>query len=364
VQNQTLEEMKFWLDQGVDGFRLDTVNYYFHDQQLRDNPALPETVNQTAKQTVNPYDFQKHLYDKNRPESICFAEKMRALTDTYSNRMMVGEIGDKQSEKMMQDYTGGDNHLHTAYSFRLLSEEFSAAHLARVIKKQEELLTDGWPTWAFSNHDVTRVATRWGVQLQPHQQKQMAKALMTLLCCLRGSICIYQGEELGLPEAEIEFEQLQDPWGINLWPEFKGRDGCRTPIPWEAKEKHGGFSSGMPWLPVPDLHHQLAIDIQQADADSMLSFSRKALAFRTTQQALKTGDISNISHKGELLSFYRHNNQQKLRCLFWLGAGKSQIDFDQPDVETLLFSTVLTDKDTALKTIQFNGPGALVVKLR
>ena len=313
VQQQMLDEMQFWLELGVDGFRLDTVNYYFHDEKLRNNPGLK----QDKRRLFNPYDFQCHLYDKNRPESVEFAKRMRDLVEQYDNRMLVGEIGDKHAEKMMQDYTGGDDKLHTAYSFRLLNNEFGAEYFAAVLAQQESLLNDGWPTWAFSNHDITRVASRWGEGY--HNPKALTETLMALLFCLRGSVCLYQGEELGLPEAELEFEQLQDPWGIAFWPEFKGRDGCRTPMPWDKNQENAGFSEVAPWLPMAKSHYPLAVQQQDTDSHSSLNFVRDFLAFRKKQQALITGEIRHIFSSEHFLRFERFNTDGKaLSCWFWL----------------------------------------------
>lgn len=319
VQQQMLQEMQFWLDLGVDGFRLDTVNYYFHDEQLRNNPGLK----QDRRKLFNPYDFQSHLYDKNRPESIEFAKSMRHLLDKYQARMLMGEIGDKSAEKMMQDYTGGQDKLHTAYSFRLLNDEFGASYFADVIRQQESLLSDGWPTWAFSNHDIQRVISRWGAEFV--RQDELVKTLLAFLFCLRGSVCLYQGEELGLPEAELTFEQLQDPWGVTFWPEFKGRDGCRTPMPWDGDAAHAGFSNVSPWLPVAEGHYPLSVQQQENLTDSNLNFTRQFLTFRKTQPALVQGDIEHIHCEEDLLSFNRTCAAQKRQCLFWFSDQTKQI---------------------------------------
>lgn len=358
VQKQMLQELGFWLDMGVDGFRLDTVNYYFHDKEFRDNPPVAPPLDKI----VNPYYCQQHQFDKNRPDNEIFTEKLRKILNRYDCRMLVGEIGDQRAEKMMQDYTGGGNRLHTAYSFRLLSEEFGASHFADVINSQEALLEDGWPTWAFSNHDVTRVASRWGARYAQELQPVICKTLMTLLCCLRGSICIYQGEELGLTEANVPFEQLQDPWGITFWPEYKGRDGCRSPMPWQTRENHAGFcadlsASPSPWLPVPIEHASKAVDAQEADSNSVLHFSRNLLAWRKTQPALCIGSIQNVTVNGESLSFEREHHEQRLTCFFWFGQDEYHLDL--PEGATVRFTTSEMGSD-ALK-IAFKGPGAAVL---
>lgn len=353
VQQQMLEELRFWLDLGVDGFRLDTVNYYFHDSEFRDNPA----VEPPPEKIVNPYYCQQHRFDKNRPDNAVFTQQLRATLNQYSQRMLVGEIGDQRAEKMMQEYTGGGNRLHTAYSFRLLSEEFGASHFADVINTQEALLEDGWPTWAFSNHDVTRVASRWGSSYPQKQQPAIYKTLMMLLCSLRGSVCIYQGEELGLTEADIPYEQLQDPWGITFWPEYKGRDGCRTPMPWKHNQQHASFSEVTPWLPVPEEHVASAVDNQETDANSLLHFTRDLLLFRKQHPPLCVGIIKNVNVQGDLLSFTREHQNQQLTCVFWFGKG--QHEFALSDNQTVKFAS---DKTRSRGDyVEFDGPGGVIL---
>ncbi len=311
VRAQILEEVKFWLDLGVDGFRLDTVNYYFHDNMLRDNPANTEP----GERAINPYYYQQHIYDKNRPETLAFLPTLRALCEQYPGTMLLGEIGDIQAAELMEQYTAPGK-LHTAYSFDLLSDEFSAGRIAKVLNEQQAMLQQGWPTWAFSNHDVTRVASRWCENQENHQQ--LSKLLLALLCCLKGSICLYQGEELGLEEAEITFEQLQDPWGINLWPEYKGRDGCRTPMPWQGDAVHSGFSETEPWLPIPGQHTKLAVAGQEQDPNSILQFARVALRLR--QDALfRVGKSSTVRVQGDGIWFERSLHGRSAICAFNLG---------------------------------------------
>ncbi|MCH2547373.1 MAG: alpha-amylase family glycosyl hydrolase, partial [Alphaproteobacteria bacterium] len=245
VQKAMLDVVRFWLEKGVHGFRLDTVNFYFHDTKLRNNPAHKVQASRNDVPDSNPYGMQNHTYDKSRPENLAFLETLRKLTDEYAHTTMVGEIGDDRAVRLMAEYTRKNKRLHMAYSFSLLSPRFGAAYVRKTVEEHESTLGSGWPCWAFSNHDVTRVISRWGKD--SHDNAVLAKLLVALLCTLRGSVCIYQGEELGLPEADVPYERLQDPYGITFWPEYKGRDGCRTPMPWQTKAAHGGFSEVEPW---------------------------------------------------------------------------------------------------------------------
>ncbi|MBU2706944.1 alpha glucosidase [Zooshikella marina] len=311
VVQQLLNDVEFWLKRGVDGFRLDTANFYFHDDKLRDNPPSKKIVDGSiGVRPDNPYGYQQHIYDKTRPENLEFLQKLRTLLDRYPETTTVGEIGCDHSLKTMAMYTSEGNKLHMAYSFDLLTEQSSADFLQTTMENMEAALGDGWPCWSLGNHDVARVLSRWGkAEITPKQ----AKAYMHFLLTQRGSICVYQGEELGLTEAELAFEELQDPYGITFWPEFKGRDGCRTPMPWQHDQHNAGFSDVKPWLPVPQEHYQHSVDQQQGQPDSMLKAYQDFLAWRKNQPALVTGSIDYISAPEGVLLYQRsHENQHLL----------------------------------------------------
>ncbi|MEO0911990.1 MAG: alpha-amylase family glycosyl hydrolase, partial [Pseudomonadota bacterium] len=295
VQDALLETVRFWLERGVDGFRLDTVNFYFHDKELRDNPPSNEKATQDLPD-INPYGYQQHIYDKTRPENIGFLKRFRALLDAFPGSTSVGEVGDEaRSLKTMAEYTANGDRLHMCYSFDLLSPAFSVEHIRGCVEDFEgasRTFSSGssWPCWAFSNHDVMRHLSRWSDE--PAAQSALATLAGPLLLSLKGSVCLYQGEELGLTEADIAFEDLTDPYGINFWPEFKGRDGCRTPFPWEADAQHAGFSSVKPWLPVPSEHQARAADTQIQKAGSTAAVYREFIAFRKQQAALISGEVT------------------------------------------------------------------------
>lgn len=320
VQDALLSEMRFWLERGVDGFRLDTVNFYFHSQGLEDNPPVrPEEFNTSTAPAVNPYNLQDHRYDKSRPENIAFLKRLRALLDEYPGATSVGEIGDAQHQlEVMAQYTSGDDMLHMCYTFDFLGGDYSAQNFSRAITSIEEVGPDSWICLAFSNHDVVRHVSRWA----PHGYEDvMGRQAATLLLTLRGSVCIYQGEELGLTEAELAFEDLADPYGIEFWPEFKGRDGCRTPMVWQAHVRHGGFSTASrTWLPVPAQHLSSAVDQQDNVANSMLSFYRSMLRYRKAHPALVDGDIDVVPGTPEnVLAFTRTGKDETLFCAFNMG---------------------------------------------
>lgn len=349
VQEELLGVAQFWLDRGVDGFRLDTINFYFHDRLLRDNPPLaPERRNASIAPEVNPYNWQDHLYDKNQPENLDFLRRLRALTDRYPAVACLGEVGDAQRGMEIQaQYTSGTDKVHMCYSFDFLSGHTpDAAHVAQVLETYEATVQDGWACWAFSNHDVVRHASRWN--LGP----QAGRVYAALLLSLRGSVCLYQGEELGLTEAYVAYEDLQDPYGIRFWPKFKGRDGCRTPMPWISDNQNGGFSVVKPWLPVAVEHLSRSVNIQIGDEASMLGFYRRMVHLRQAYPALIKGAMEALTVENECLHFLRHHVEeaadQTVFCAFNLT--------DQPRRITMPPGAWLVDRGAPFETVDITGP--------
>ncbi|MEQ9037124.1 MAG: alpha-glucosidase family protein [Silicimonas sp.] len=313
VQNELLDVARFWLERGVDGFRLDTVNFYVHDKELRDNPALErDRINDQIAPSVNPYNFQNHIYDKSRPENLDFLARLRGVMNEFEGITSVGEVGDDQRGLDIQaEYTAGSERLHMCYGFDFLSAPYpTGTRIAGVLKDFQERAADSWACWAFSNHDVTRHTTRWNLGPEAH------RCYAALLLSLRGTACLYQGEELGLTEAYVPFEDLQDPYGKRFWPKFKGRDGCRTPMPWSHDQLHGGFSESRPWLPVAMEHVQAAAEVQDQDETSMLNFYRSMIDFRRAYPSLMKGDLELVEADDEYVSFVREYGNARVFCAF------------------------------------------------
>lgn len=338
VRKAILEVATFWLDRNVDGFRLDVANFYYCDQDLRDNPVAKST--EDAKR---PYDHQHHLYDRSRPETLLFLEEFRALLDRYSDRMSVAEIFSDDPLTRSQEYTA-PNRLHTAYNFFLLDDGPLTPQLIKTAVKAWDK-SDNCPSWSFSNHDVIRAATRWGPGDTPPTFSQM---LMGLLLSLPGTIFLYQGEELGLPHADVPYHLLQDPEGIRFWPDSLGRDGCRTPMPWKENALNAGFSAAKPWLPVDPRHNKLAIDVQDNDQASTLNRARIMIGLRRSSDALKYGTIEFLETPDPILAFKRKWKNQIYCCIFNLGANAETLKLMQPGrvINTGLVSDHHGDKIT------------------
>jgi alpha-glucosidase len=247
VQDELLECARFWLERGVDGFRLDAVNYAMHDPQLRDNPPAPAD----GRVRTRPCNF-------------------------------------------------------------LLADRLTPRLVQHAVDAWPDSEGTGWPSWAFSNHDAPRAPSRWA---STPDRAAMARVTMLLLACLRGNIFIYQGEELGLPQAHVPFEQLKDPEAIANWPLTLGRDGARTPIPWRSNM----VSSSHAWLPIAAEHLALAVDRQEHDPHSQLAFTRRVLALRTSGSALLTGTMKILEASDAILAFERTTPTQRLLCVFNLG---------------------------------------------
>ncbi|MEJ0058601.1 MAG: alpha-glucosidase family protein [Terricaulis sp.] len=308
VQEALLETARFWLERGIDGFRLDVANFYVHDAELRDNATL--ALNHPP---ARPHQFQRHLYDRTQPETLAFMARLRALLDSYG-AMAVGEIEDEEPLKVQRDYTDGPDRLHTAYSFFLLRmREATPAIIADVMAGWKD--ANGWPSWSFSNHDVIRFPTRLAAD-DPARVKQM----LALLLCLRGAVFLYQGDELGLPHADVPFERLLDPEAIAFWPNGIGRDGARTPMPWRAGAPMAGFTDAADgWMPLDPRHVALAVDAQEHDANSVLAFTRTLIALRRESDALREGAFNTLPAPENVLAFERTSTGERLLCVFNLG---------------------------------------------
>lgn len=323
VQTEMLDTCKFWLDMGVDGIRLDVVNFYFHDKDLRDNPPRTKgTKFATQFEEDTPYSAQQHIYDKSRPENLNFIEKLRTLTNTYDNRVLIGEIGDDHPYKLSKQYTQGNKHLHTTYNPHMMSgtqKQLTQDIIRPPIETffhSDDKNKKSWPSWAFSNHDVVRAASRWFKQYD--HNPDCSQMLIALLGFLPGSVFLYQGEELGLPEAKIPFEALQDPWAKQTWPEWQGRDGCRTPIPW-TKElgTHCGFSVITPWLPIPHNHKDMSIQKQGEDTSSTLNFTKKFLKWRKKKTEIIDGAYEFIdTDHPKIIHIKRYNDTSETHAIY------------------------------------------------
>lgn len=326
VQDALLGVARFWLERGVDGFRLDALNHSMHDLKLRNNPPASDD----GRVRTRPFDYQIKRYSQSHSGVITFIERIRAVCDGYGAIHTVAEVGGDKAIAEMQAYTKGGHRLNSAYGFDLLyAPELTPEVVAEALARWSR--GGGWPSWAFENHDAPRAVSRW---CKPKDMARFARMKMALLAALRGNIILYQGEELGLEQDDIPFELLQDPEAIANWPLTLSRDGARTPMPWRD-EPLGGFTTGKPWLPLSTRNLARAVEVQAQDADSQLAVTRQLLALRKAHSALRLGRLEDCRANGALLSFDRTVAGERIRCLFNLSDRSLQLSNPVPGTPIL-----------------------------
>ncbi len=317
-----LDQARFWLERGVDGLRIDAIEFGVHDQELRNNPPRPPGARVAGAAMGSPYSMQIQRHNKARPElNDLFLKPLHRLSAGFGATALLGEItGDRALERIAGHTDGGG--LDMAYGFDLLTCPLTAEGIRSVVERMEQHIGDGWICWSFCNHDVVRAVRRLDEADPPEAARQM---LPVLLGSLRGTVCLYQGEELGLDEADLAFEDLQDPFGITFWPSIKGRDGCRTPMPWDDRLPQAGFTTGKPWLPLPPAQVERAVRRQAGAAGSTLEHVRRFLGWRRGQPALREGTIAFLETPEPILAFERALPGQRLLCLFNMGPSPQRL---------------------------------------
>lgn len=290
-----LDVLRFWMDQGVDGFRLDAVQCLCCDANLRDNPPSPpgESNIMVGGGPNNPFRRQLHIFDRDMPEAIPVLEALRDAVREYEpERILIGELADVDSSRLSAKYTLQNERLHSVYDFDLINAATSLDDWHNVLRVRNDYMASGWMMNVFTNHDSVRAVSNLTLFAADHgMTDQAAKLLLFLQSTLLGGGIVFQGEELGLTQPQLRYEDLQDPWGKTFWPDFPGRDGVRTPMPWKHRCKNAGFSkSDAPWLPVAKEHVLLAVDRQEKRSDSVLSFFRRLMFWRRTEPLVRTGE--------------------------------------------------------------------------
>lgn len=305
-----LRVLDHWLDRGVDGFRLDVANAFIHDASLTDNPPVPNEHRSDLTWSQASY-LQYHRYDSNLQENLEVLDEIRRRVEHYRERFVMGEFSEEP------DRSGGlassSEGLHSGYTFPLLKARKLGPAFIREHYEMLARYPDHWPSVAFSNHDVVRTVTRFGGGDAP---PALARLMLALLVSLKGTPILYQGEELGLPETELRRDQLKDPVGDLYYPYSRGRDGCRTPMPWVASAPNLGFTTGTPWLPLSRAHREMAVSNQERDALSTLSYARRLLMERKAIAALRLGEIQFLDASNPVLAFLRIHADERILCAF------------------------------------------------
>ena len=324
VQEAMMNVARFWFDRGVDGFRLDAVHTINADSApYKNNEANPDFTPGELPQQQQP--FFRQLHDSaqlNQPAIQSFSESFRSVADHYGDRFLMGELHGDDPIKASQTFTAAGR-LHATYNFNLLKwDGLNVDGIKEAITDAIEAFNDtGRLSFAFSNHDVPRSASR---QLAPlglseEQQPALQLLLLQLETCLIGSTCIYQGEELALQDVQdIPIEQMQDPWGIEFAPTFLGRDTCRTPMVWKSDAPNGDFSrANSTWLPIAEPHLARAALDEADKQESVYNKFREFLGWRKQQPAfMQANTMSSITGGTAQIMFDRISDLQTLRCSF------------------------------------------------
>jgi alpha-glucosidase len=336
VRQAQLGAFRFWMERGVDGFRLDVFNAFFKRTDLPNNPP---------KFGLRGFDRQRHLFDMDQPEMLPLLNELRALLDSYPERYSVGETYLASPQKTVS-YCGPDK-LNAAFSFDFTSSELSypwnPAWIMRQIARREQTFNTAgiWPTNVMSNHDLPRAASRYS----KGEQDAQARIAMALLLTLRGTPFMYYGEEIGMRDISLRRSEILDPPGRKYWPIYKGRDGCRSPMQWDDTAQ-AGFSTGHPWLKVnPDFVHRNVL-AQQADPHSLLHFTKSLLALRKAQPALHRGDYLPLESAPGSLAYLRSTPGQTVLVAINFKGRPAKFAFPEGKWQ-LLFSSHPESTDSA-----------------
>lgn len=288
-----MKAFEFWLDLGVDGFRLDVAHSFLHDAQLRDNPPVPVDQRRPSH-WAHATSLQEHVFDNGfpaagrpGPKERAVLDEIRAICGRYTDRFVFGEFAEEP--RFLGDFASDRHGVQSGYTFHYLYSSKLTPKLFTGHIDQLNGFSDTWPCVTFSNHDISRPVTRYG---GAGRDDALAKMLLVLLSAHRGTVLLYQGEELGLGDGPVTRAQVQDPFGDLYYPLFKGRDPCRTPMPWSSSLPHAGFSTAEPWLPVSAEHVRQSADDQHADSYSVLNFSRALLSERKRHPAWLRGAVA------------------------------------------------------------------------
>ncbi|MFN2216111.1 MAG: alpha-amylase family glycosyl hydrolase [Anaerolineales bacterium] len=327
VRKAQLDVVRFWLDRGVDGFRLDVFNVYFKDKDFQNNPV---------KFGLRGFDRQRHIHDTDQPEMIPFLKELRELLDSYKDTYAVGETFNATAE-LAAGYVG-ENALHAAFSFDFTSSELFYPWkptwlIGRIEKREQIFKKNRWPTTVMSNHDIPRAASRYS----HGEDDANARLAMTLLMTLRGTPFLYYGEEIGMRDISLKYSEIKDPPGRKYWPIYKGRDGCRSPMQWNS-EKYAGFSPVNPWLPIHPDHLLRNVEIQKNDPDSLYHFTRKLIQIRKENNALTSGTYSKLeTDNDKVMAYLRETNDQTVLVILNFSSKKEifQIKIDMESVQWL-----------------------------
>jgi alpha-glucosidase len=351
VRDAIYDVMRFWLRRGVDGFRVDVIWHLIKDDQFRNNPPNP-----MFRPDEPPHHALVPLYSTDRPEVHDVIVEMRRVIDEFPDRLLIGEIYlpvDRLVSYYGRDLTG----LHLPFNFSLLGASWHPQSLARLVEEYEAALpADGWPNWVLGNHDRPRIASRVGLA--------QARIAATLLLTLRGTPTIYYGDEIGMQDVAIPRERIRDPAEKNVPDRGLGRDGCRTPMQWNAT-RHAGFSEVEPWLPLPETAQRENVENQRRDPTSFLSLYRRLITLRRSQPALQRGAYRPLYAREDAWLFLRELGEERILVALNMSDEPTAVTFATgPIVGGIILSTHLDRDDERTRgSIDLRSHEGVLVKL-
>jgi alpha-glucosidase len=348
VQTAMLDVMRFWLDKGVDGFRVDVMYHLAKDEQFRDNPPNP-----VHKEGDHPYRSLIPENSIDHPDVHEFVTMMRNTVDEYQERVLIGEIY-LPMERMVKYYGENGDGAHFPFNFQLLTKPWDARILAQTIDRYEGLLPDGaWPNWVLGNHDRPRVASRVGGQAQ-------ARVAAMLLLTLRGTPTLYQGDEIGTENIDVPAEMVQDPPGRTLG---FGRDPFRTPMQWDAGP-NAGFTTGRPWLPLSQDHAVRNVAVQDGDPRSILALHRRLISLRQSEPALMAGSYAPLPADGDIIAYLREEGGSRFAVVLNFGGEPVTVALPEGLAGRVALSTYLDrEGDRVDGKVELRGDEGVVVRV-
>src|SRR5882724_1425149 len=326
VQDAMLKVLRFWLDRGVDGFRVDVMHHLVKDMEFRDNPPNPEW-----RPGMSPYRELLTTYTADLPEVQEIVAKFRSVVEEYNDRMLVGEIY-LPVERLIAYYGASGKGAHLPFNFQLIRLPWKAKEIAAAVERYEALLPSyAWPNWVLGNHDKPRIATRAGAA--------QARVAAMLLLTLRGTPTIYYGDEIGMHDVPIPIDRVRDPFEKNVPGLGLGRDPVRTPMQW-SDGRAAGFTSGAPWLPIAADYQNVSVSAERDDPSSMLTLYHRLIELRQSELALSVGEYSSLPAGEDLVAYMRKSGERRLLIVLNLGAQERRFNISELEVQaSLIFST-------------------------
>ena len=331
VQEAMLNVLRFWLDRGVDGFRVDVMHHMLKDTEFRNNPSNP-----AWRPGMPPYRELLTTYTADLPEVQEIVAKMRRIVEEYSDRMLVGEIY-LPVERLMAYYGASGTGAHLPFNFQLIGLPWNARDIAAAVERYEALLPSyAWPNWVLGNHDKPRIATRVGAA--------QARVAAMLLLTLRGTPTLYYGDEIGMTNVAIPSDQVKDPYEKNVPGLGLGRDPVRTPMQWNGDES-ADFTTGQPWLPLADDYKTVNVAVERQQPTSLLSLYHRLIELRRAEPALSVGEIAPLPAENDLMAYVRKTEDRRLLIVLNFGANPQSFNLAYLKSRACLLVSTHLDRD-------------------